>query len=631
MCGLAGILAKSPSPLEAPLEALLEPITHRGPDHRGRAFLAQPPQKSPSHPCSSFSQVALGHHRLSIVDLSLAGSQPMSCEEGRYWLSYNGEIYNFLSLKKELESLGYTFSSQTDSEVLLKAYMAWGEECLHRLNGMFAFLIWDEGEKKLFGARDRFGIKPLYLYQGSQHFYFASEIKQFTRLQEWSARAEGQSLHDFLLSGLKNHLAETFFQGVSQLRGGECFSLGLEEYQLRRRFWYTLPRVRKELSFEEAAEQLQELLMDSIRLRLQGDVPVGSCLSGGIDSSSIVCFAHEELKKRGGGSQHTFSACSEVPEIDERPYMRLVEEQTGARGWHTFPSWEGMREALPLLVWHQDEPFGSSSLFAQWEVFRLAKEKGVKVMLDGQGADEQLAGYSNYRGVRYQELLRSCRFYTLLKELKEGEKRGEKSLQRLIMNLLPSAWRPLVRKWSGRGYGSRSWLRLENMGLQEKPWKELAPQTVEELCYAQVASLHLPMLLHYEDRSSMAHSVEARTPFLDYRLVEHAMSLCGDYRMSGGESKRVLRKAVKGVIPAGISARRDKVGFATPEQRWMATHQQEVLGMCGQALEQLSPWVAPSILEEVERVVRGKGHFHPLPWRLLCCGKWAERFSVSFL
>lgn len=357
-------------------------------------------------------RLALGHRRLSILDLSPLGHQPMT-RDGRFWIVFNGEIFNYIELRDELRGLGVQFRTESDTEVLLAAYERWGTDCLARFNGMWAFAIYDRERGELFLARDRFGVKPLYYWRSPLGLAFSSEVKAFTALPGWSSRLNRARGWDFLALGLSDHTDETLFANVHQLRGGECLSLRLSDLPAAERLpvrrWYELkpdPQAAG-LSYAEAAKTVREKLLDAVRLRLRSDVPLGSCLSGGIDSSAIVCCVNHLLPKSSFRSaQHTFTACSHDSAYDERHFAELVADATGAEADFIYPQPEQLFELLERITWHQDEPFNSTSIYAQWALFTAAAGAGIKVMLDGQGGDEVFAGYHMFWNPYFSELFR---------------------------------------------------------------------------------------------------------------------------------------------------------------------------------------------------------------------------------
>src|SRR5262245_46375753 len=433
MCGLSALFDPKGGDLEPAIRAMNRAVQHRGPDDEGFAFFAD-----------GSSRLALGHRRLSIVDLSAAGHQPMTSGDGGLCIIYNGEVYNWIELRAELEKEGARFTTRSDTEVMLEAYRRWGEKCLERFNGMFAFILVDWPRRRVFAARDRFGVKPLYYWVSPRgQLAFASEIKQFGVLEGWRPVLNGQRAYDFINWGLFDHTAETLFRGVRQLRGGEYVSASIDSLAngVTPQRWY---RLSPKESPENPVRAWRELLEDSVRLRLRADVPVGSCLSGGLDSSSIVCVANRALRSAGAQSlQRTFSARSSDPRFDEGRFIDAVLRHTGVANAQVDPPAARLFDELPGLTWHQDEPFGSTSIYAQSHVFKLAAQNGVKVMLDGQGADEQLAGYPSFHAARFGNLARGLRLATLLGEMRAvGERLPRRQVAAYaVSSLLPESLR----------------------------------------------------------------------------------------------------------------------------------------------------------------------------------------------
>jgi asparagine synthase (glutamine-hydrolysing) len=582
-------------------------------------------------------RVALGHRRLSIVDLSPGGYQPMATAERDLWVVYNGEIYNHVELREELRALGHAFRSQSDTEVLLAAYRAWGRDCLARFNGMFAFVLVDRNRRTLFAARDRFGVKPLYWWADPRAgLALASEIKQLGALPEWRARLNGQRAYDFLVWGLFDHTSETLFREVNQLAGGECLEVDLHRAGAapKPERWYALRPRPFSGGIDRAAEEFGDLLRDSVRLRLRADVPVGSCLSGGLDSSSIVCAANAVLRAQGAESQQrTFSACMDVPRLDERRYVDAVVRATRVEAHFVSPQLEPLFDALDRMIWHQDEPFGSTSIYAQWEVFRLAAQHGVKVMLDGQGADESLGGYPVFFSSRIAAQLRSLDVAGALREAAALRRvhgyPWRWTLRQALIASLPAGLIQALRRTA-----APDWLDANALGARAAhpldPVDAGARASLESLSEAQLLRSSLPALLHWEDRDSMAHSVEARVPFLDYRLVEFALGLPPEHKISGAVTKRVLREAMKGVLPEAVRARTDKLGFQTPEEEWMRGTPEPFRAALARAQEACLGILRPAARSVLEEVVAGGSANSSLAWRLIAFGAWIERFRIGF-
>jgi asparagine synthase (glutamine-hydrolysing) len=674
MCGIAGFISFTHQPAWT-IGRMTDLIRHRGPDDEGfvlfrelsdmprvcggqdtpgeayQAGVAYAPNENIGNFGDSPIALALGHRRLSIVDLSPLGHQPMSYEEGRYWIVFNGEVYNHVELRAELEKVGRRFVSHSDTEVILAAYKEWGKECLSRFNGMFAFLIYDCEERKLFAARDRFGVKPLY-YRVCEHgIAFASEIKQFTALPQWRAQMNGQRVYDFLNWGITDHTDETLFAGVFQLRGGQALELdlqaivdGREQYAAGKRLpvysWYQLKPQPFTGTMQDAAEQFRAKLTDAVRLRLRADVPVGSCLSGGLDSSSIVCLVNQLLREQGAHDlQRTFSACADVAKFDERKWIDIVVDATGVDAHYVYPALGGLFDEAPTITWHQDEPFGSTSIYAQWKVFRLAAEQQVKVMLDGQGADEQLAGYHGFFGPHLASLFRALRWTALLKEasaMRRLHGYSYKTAAAYLANYtLPEQIKNRLRRVAGRTESAPTWLDVERLKCDAgNPFQAAGAaeaRTVQDLSIAQLTASNLQMLLHWEDRDSMGHSIESRVPFLDYRLVEFILGLPDEYKLSGGMTKRVLRLGMSGILPDAIRDRTDKLGFVTPEETWLCESEPEVFRQKVNAAIEASSGILRKVEvnQMLEDMIAGRARFSFLPWRLINFGQWIERFSVE--
>ena len=548
MCGICGIARFGAPPETEAVEAMVAELDHRGPDGRG-SFAAE--------------GIAFAFRRLAIIDLSDAGAQPFAGENGRLQLMHNGEIYNYRELRRELEAKGHRFRSATDTEVILHAYCEWGEQCVERFNGMWAFALWDGERRRLFCSRDRFGIKPFYYRHDGARFAFASEPRAF-RADRLEANRE--AVYEYLDQGYLDHLDETFFAGIRRLP--PAHSLVFDEKGLRVWSYWRLEEGEPPAG---AAEAFRELFLDSVRLELRSDVPVGTALSGGLDSSAIAVTADHLLRTETEnaaaleGRQRTFTAYFERPGYDERPFAEAVVAQTRAEPtWLTFTAAELMDD-LPRIVEAQGEPFGSTSICAGWYVMRAAKAGGVKVMLDGQGGDELLAGYRAHLGFRLADLLAQARLRELKAEL-AGAQHGPVALATAIA-------RPFAPEGLVRAVRSRTRASLVHPELRGAPGPDFDGSGFQDRLrrYQELVLTRrgLPELLRYEDRNSMAHSLEARVPFLDHRLVELCFSLPADELIRVGETKSVLRRALGDLLPASVRARRDKVGFVTPEGDWL--------------------------------------------------------------
>lgn len=607
MCGIAGIYDfEGREPDRRLLAAMADAIRHRGPDDEG--FYTAP-------------GIGLAHRRLSILDLSPAGHQPMADPAGRYWLIFNGEIYNYLELRAELQTLGYVFRSGSDTEVLLAAYEQWGTDCLKRFNGMWAFALWDTVHQRLFCARDRLGVKPLYYAQTSGQLIFGSEIKALLAVPGLERRVNPDVSQRFLQYALLDVDEQTFFEGVSQLPAAHYLLLDPQGLKLKR-YWDVPDEPARSYSGSKASLRFKALFSDSVRLRLRSDVPIGTCLSGGLDSSAIVCTAARLIQEAPSQyHQQTFSSCFDDARFDERPFIDDVIAWTGAQSNRVFPNPGRLLEELPALVVSQDEPFGSLSVFAQRCVMASAREAGVTVMLDGQGADELLAGYL-FDSAYWNELRQQRNYATLFSEL--GASLAGQGLRatgrRAVKSLLPDGLEPWVQRSEGRGLLTR----------EISPWQDHKRFSgkLKNTLYNHL-TMRLQQLLRYEDRNSMAYGIEARLPFLDYRLVEFAFALPGSELIHRTWSKWVMRQALAGILPETIRWRKDKMGFVTPQSVWLRRELAPFLRelFASTDFQQRPYWDGPAVARRYEGVLSGREDpaFLGLAWRLASFELWLQQ------
>jgi asparagine synthase (glutamine-hydrolysing) len=624
MCGICGIVRFREDAREDEIRRMMDAVHHRGPDGGNFAL---------------FGHLALGHRRLSILDLSDSAFQPMRYLE-RYTITYNGEIYNYIELRRELLALGYTFFTDSDTEVLLAAYDRWGEACVDRFNGMWGFCIYDQKKQTLFCSRDRYGVKPFYYTNREGYFAFASEIKQLLLLDDAPPKADRDALTAFLIAAQLDYSERTMFATVRQLEPGTnlLYDLNTNTFSISR--WYDLMRVReRKTPFSDSVSAFRERFFDAVRLRLRSDVPVGSCLSGGLDSSAIVCVINRLLRESGEPfEQHVVSACFDEPRYDERPYMDAVLDQTGAISHRTFPDVTRVLDELDDFTWHMDEPITSTSHYAQWCVYREAKQSGLTVMLDGQGADEQLAGYTEFFELMFIEIIRNFRFLQLEREIKLFNERrktafyasGPRFVAELVLRAFtPDAIKRLRRKHQAGPIGPYTAEQTKNPEIASfrNGFDFKHPR---RFIYAQIYRT-LAVLLHYGDRNSMAFSIESRLPFLDYRLVETLFSMPLSHKIRYGLTKRVMREAMRGVMPDLITDRQSKLGFTTPEEDWMRKNPELFHTMLESAVLRLSPRVqAERTLAWYDELVRTDRfrECHVI-WRIISAARWADIFHVE--
>jgi asparagine synthase (glutamine-hydrolysing) len=550
MCGISGIINRDRSSV-APdaIRRITDLVAHRGPDGEGFYF-------GPGF--------AFGHRRLAILDVSGAGHQPMHWG-GRYVITYNGEVYNFVELKAQLLRFGYRFDSDSDTEVILAAWDKWGPACVERFNGMWAFALYDVQRRLVFCSRDRFGVKPFYYGERAGRFVFGSEIKQVLAGLGGPAVANLAVVRDFLVEGLHDHTSATFFDGVRALKAGHNLVYRLDDHSREERRWYELA-TRPELPAmgERAATSLfLHDLKESVRLRLRSDVKVGTCLSGGLDSSSLASLSAALYHASNDGRFQAVHADPGEQALDESGFARELADSHEIELRVIEPSLEDFVSAGDAVAYCQEEPFAAASIFMQFFVFKKAREIGCKVMLDGQGGDEVLLGYERY----FVAWLRSLAPWRALRELFAIRRHTGFSLRtQLVRMVYFSSAR--VRIASLR----RRYAFVKDCHLRDFPnIHALAQATgdVRAMQKLEIEAFQLPHLLRYEDRNSMHHSIEARLPFLDYRLVETCYGLDASLKIHRGWTKHLLRVAMHKLAPAAILWRTNKLGFEAPEATWI--------------------------------------------------------------
>jgi len=539
---------------------MTDAMLHRGPDSCGFMFASSVARRrtvvvSDATGGPSGCDLAIGHRRLAIIDLSDLGGQPMAF--GSLTLSFNGEIYNYIELGEELKALGHYFVSRSDTEVLLHAWAEWGKDCLPRLNGIFAFLMWDEERRTLFAARDRLGVKPLYYFWDQKEAALASEIKPLLAVRDGGASADERLVYAFLATGRLDHEEQTMFRGIRRLGAGHWMEV--TNARVETHPYWALEGSGERFtggSFEEAAERFRALFHDSVRLQMRSDVPVACCLSGGLDSSSVVSVA----TSRSATPMEVFTARFEDETMDEWRWAEEIHRTKKVVPVAVLARPEGMMSELEALVRTQEEPIGGAGVYAQWCLMRAIRDKGIRVVLDGQGGDELTCGYAKY-------------FFWALRELRN--ERGFLSAASAAMDVLLNAgpqvfdWREAIRylPWLGRKR-SESLVRAEFSSAFDLP-KRVSWVDVRTQQAADIERASIPVLLRYEDKNSMAHSIESRVPFLDHRLVEFCISLPTEYKIRGGLSKRILRRGLRQDVPNAVLARRSKLGFGGSFRSWV--------------------------------------------------------------
>ncbi|MCP3990858.1 MAG: asparagine synthase (glutamine-hydrolyzing) [Actinomycetia bacterium] len=635
MCGIAGILAARKRQLGA-VFAMNAAQEHRGPDGEGYLFVdgttVEVGFSAAEVESACHGQVAFGHRRLAILDTSSAGLNPISTANGQLWIIHNGEIYNYLELRQELEGLGHRFATGTDTEVLLGAYQEWGVDCFSRFNGMWSTAIWDNRQRRLVLSRDRFGIKPLHVARTDGGLVFASEIKAILASGLVAARLNRASAAQFLRWANLNTTNDTMFEGIEAFPPGHYAVIDPD----RPTAWapesfYDLAEevgaatMAPAFSFEEASSGFRELFLSSVDLRMRSDVPVGSCLSGGLDSSSVVCAA----TRHSGASLDTFTSGFDHKDCDEREWSDLVNEAVGAKPHPVQPSAADFEREFWSLLTHQEEPFGSTSVYAQWCLMREARQNSIPVLLDGQGGDETLCGYRKYYMFYLQTLVRQKKLLTAMKHLTGLIRKGD----RQQWDIISAGSRYLPGPLQSRIWGLDSCLTP----AFEADWKGavsglgLDGNGIEGRQIADLTHFSVPPLLRYEDRNSMAWSVEARVPFLDHRLVEFAVGLPTEFKLIDGTTKSVLRHGLRGLVPDPVLDRDNKLGFTTPMVDWLSG---ELRPMIARRLARpdfgYSLFDGPKLAAVFnEQVTKGERDPMTKVFQAVMFDAWLERFEVE--
>jgi asparagine synthase (glutamine-hydrolysing) len=646
-------------------------MAHRGPDDEGYLFIdtrscerilcggpASPPSlhlPDPRQMDTEQFDLVLGSRRLAILDLSPAGHMPMTGSDGQNWVVFNGEIYNYRELREELAGHGYTFRNGTDTEVILAAYAEWGTGCLAHFNGMFGIALWDAERRLLFCARDRFGVKPFYYYRDGEIFAFASEIKALVQHPAIPCKPDDQAVFDYLVLGLSDHTERTFFENIVALPPGHFAVVNLVDRSLHiERWWQVEINTGIETydagKLDRTCRDFADLLEDAVRIRLRSDVPVGTALSGGLDSSSIVVLANRLLLEEQvipphlvGDHQQTFTARNAEAEIDEYQYSSLIVRQTGAQEHLTYPTAERLWANYESFLWHQDEPVNSTSQFAQWCVMELAKSKGVTVLLDGQGADEILAGYLSYVPLYVDQVRQHAGRRGALKAAWQAAQIGGAPVTDVLFDhvkhRLPWHAQRLIgafrRTQLGPGQGGTGltyWQLPADLmeRFQDRQWQPptLGADGLAGKLYGDLTSTNLPKLLRYEDRNSMAFSLEARLPFLDFRVVQSVFRMPLNYRFHEGWSKYILRRALRDRLPAEITWRKTKLGYPTPEVNWLRAGSETVRRILAtQALHpDMAAYVQPEAVQTLLAMPDATLASAPGVWRIVNLAVWHDLY-----
>lgn len=606
MCGIAGIInsEKNIKDLEEEIKKMTDIIEHRGPNAKGYYI--------------ENNKVAFGHRRLSILDLSNIGNQPMSINDNELVIIFNGEIYNYIEIKQDLQNKGYNFKSNTDTEVILYAYKEWGKNCVNKFNGMWAFAIYDRKNSRIFCSRDRFGVKPFYYKLENNTFYFGSEIKQLIKKE--NNKVNKEILITYLTTGIEEYdIFNTFFADIKKLPGSYNLTYDLNTNNFTMEKYYDLEskvKKRKKETKELYVEDYKKIFKNSISLRLRSDAKVGVCLSGGLDSSSIATVAGKELFKKSNQKMLAIHAKASEKELAENYYAEIVSKQSNLKLEVIEPTIEEFKQLIDEVIYTQEEPFGSPSIFMQYLVMKKAKELGCFVMLDGQGGDETLLGYERYYCAYLNSLpllkkilafnkIRQNNTLSMLTILKYTIGFSNYNIRKLLINKRATKIKKEYKKY----------INFEIIKKSAKAFKD-----INKLQILEINNLQMPHLLKYEDKNSMKHSIETRLPFIDYNLVETVLAIDNSIKIKDGWTKYILRKTMEDIMSKEISWRKSKLGFVSPEKTWLNEIKNEIK----------KSFETSELLNSIcmiEKINFSNNDLREI-WRYYNVAKWAEIYKV---
>ena len=597
----------------------LEIIEHRGPDN---ASVMNFSYKN--------NNVTLGHRRLSIIDLNDSAHQPMNYDSTDLWLTFNGEIYNYKTLKTELGSYGYKFKTDCDSEVLLAAYHKWGEGCMSRFNGMFSFVIWDESKKILFAAKDRYGIKPMYFWNSPKGFGISSEIKQLSVLDGFKSELNPNPTYQFIEFGDFSYDQNTMWKNVYEVEPGTCFTIDLNSWKPGMEFnikeWYSPDFDSKfdyTFSNDEANDKFLELFKASIHKRLQADVEIAALVTGGLDSSSIVSLiSKSDLTK---SPIQTFSMIHDEKAFSEEKYIGIINKELGLNSTLITYNYEDYTKDLDKVIWHNDLPTVGRSILSHYNLYQNINSDKYKVILEGQGADEYMAGYGGFHLAHLCEQLHGLRFNKFFKEYQGFRKTRNGSLKSDIKSIIeygfPKTYKKIRKTDRQTGIFEFDNVNTESLNIREH-------YQVKNIFRSRFNILR--SILHSVDRVSMSNSIETRVPFLDHELVEFVLKLPFDFKIKDGVRKSILRESLKSYIPPQIYDRKDKMGFSSPESVWLSNQLKDFFVSEIEEASKL-PFVNASILKSnANQFINKKGNLDKALVRLINLNRWIKIFKIHY-
>jgi len=652
MCGISVIISNSVLKSKE-LHLLNERIKHRGPDDEGYLYLDQNNNLSISGGNSTPSEVTvskidytpqhlnfnldlpirfgMAHRRLSIIDLSPSGHLPMSYLN-RFWVTFNGEIYNYIELRDELILKGYKFTTNSDTEVILASYAEWSIDCVKKFVGMWSLVIFDSLLNEIFVTRDRFGIKPLYYYQSENgNLYIASEIKQFLAISGWNSILNEQRAMDFLNYGFTDHTDETLLKGV-KIFPSSCFSFfRIEQIKEFYNFinYYNIQSSNKDFKTNNSTNlDFKNRLIESIKLHLRSDVEIGISLSGGLDSTSIAavikkCINSEEFKLK------SFSSCSYYNQYSEKEYVDEVVTQFTLEPFYSYPDIVNLEKDLEDLIYVLDEPAQSMSSFLNFKLYELVKSKGVKVLINGQGADEYLGGYGQFRYLYLTKKLKKLRLNYFLNDLHNLNKNHNIPIIHIISGTVRNLFQ--FNKFCAK---KNKYVNVSKQSFKhyKHPYSnnKFKNSSLNDIVKSEIYFSALPRYLRWEDRISMYYNIEARVPFLDHRIIDYCANLDVDEFENLKTSKVILRNALADILPDKINARMDKKGYVTPEEKWVKTENPELFKkLLINSVGYSRGFINNKIVDYYDDLIRGKVPFDFTYWRYIQFGYWMKAFNVD--
>lgn len=630
MCGIGGAINFKRCEISLDtIQNIGSAIKHRGPDDFGFYFAAGGEKILTREIKDGFDfNVAFLHRRLSILDLSERGWQPMQTHDGRYTITFNGEVYNYIELRELLIAEGYQFQTETDTEVILSAYDAWGIKCLEYFNGMFAFAIHDSVKNEVFLARDPFGIKPLYYAVNNGFFLFCSEIKGIVAEPKIAKKINEGKLQEYLAYGWTNHSSETIYRNVFEFPAAHYAIIPADKSDsIKPSPYWSLENIEvRAISFQDAASRVEEIFYNNIKIHLRSDVEVGYTLSGGLDSSSIICIADSILPEN---KKHAFSYIPNYKEKSEKKWIDIVNSKVGSIAYFTQPSEETFTSEIEKIIALQDEPFGGTSIYAQYKVFELVKENNIKVVLDGQGADEIFAGYIHYFSDRAMSILQKDGINAYIAFIRKIDPLLNVPKLKLILKGVAK-----MLPWDMQKHIEKRYISHTKRFFEGKPTgtnssdftgPDFGDNYLKASLYKRLKHVGLPWLLRYQDRNSMAFSIEGRVPFLTKDLVEFVFSLPEDYILTNdGYTKKLMREGLKRYLPHEILERKDKIGFETPEQKWIKNSSSWAMEILNSSNNCSLGIKMDALKDEFSKVLNNKTNYTEEHWRYLNYLRWAE-------